>query len=166
MMEIQAFVGQATNADLDGILALQAKNQIDQGGTLSASLSRARVSAMMQEMPLIIVRREERVTGFLMTTTKEMNADLPIVQAMFDAYQGSPDAYVYGPVCVDVEERGKRLAQAMFEELRALEPGREGILFIRSDNEASLKAHSRMGMSEVAEFQFNDASFSVFSFTG
>lgn len=159
-------VRQATPADLDGIMALQAKNQIDQGGTLSASLPRERVSAMMQDMPLIIARRDERVTGFLMTTTKEMNADIPIVQAMFNAYQGAPGAYVYGPVCVDAEERGKRLAQAMFEELRALEPGREGILFIRSDNEASLKAHIRMGMHEIAAFQFNGGDFSVFSFIG
>jgi hypothetical protein len=31
-----------------------------------------------------------------------------------------------------MKERGKGLAQAMFEELRRLLPGREGILFIRS----------------------------------
>jgi predicted GNAT superfamily acetyltransferase len=166
MTEARSLVRRAVQSDIDGILALQAKNQIDQGGTLSASLPRSRVSAMMQEMPLIVALREERVTGFLMTTTKEMNADLPIVQAMFNAYPGGRNAYVYGPVCVDAEERGKRLAQAMFEELRVKEPGREGVLFIRSDNEASLKAHSRMGMSEVAVFQFNGSSFSVFSFVG
>jgi predicted GNAT superfamily acetyltransferase len=164
--QIQPIVSKATDADLDGILALQASNQIDRGGTLSASLSRSRVSAMMHEMPLIVARREERITGFLMTTTREMNADLPIVQAMFKAYLGAPDAYVYGPVCVDAEERGKRLARVMFEELRALEPGREGILFIRSDNEASLRAHIRMGMREVAGFQFSGFDFSVFSFIG
>jgi predicted GNAT superfamily acetyltransferase len=121
---------------------------------------------MMRDMPLIVARRDWVVTGFLMTTTRAMNADLPIVQAMFTAYQGTPDAYVYGPICVGAEERGKGLAQAMFKELRALEPGREGILFIRRDNEASLRAHARMGMREVAEFQFNGFDFAVFSYIG
>ncbi|MGH6643993.1 MAG: GNAT family N-acetyltransferase [Bradyrhizobium sp.] len=166
MTEDRSVVSEATNADLDGVLELQAENQIDRGGVLSASLSRSRVAAMMRDMPLIVARRGGLVTGFLMTTTKAMNADLPIVQAMFAAYQGRSDAYVYDPICVGAEERGKGLAQAMFEELRALEPGREGILFIRRDNEASLRAHTRMGMREVAEFRFNDFAFAVFSYIG
>jgi hypothetical protein len=78
MTEVRPLVRQATHSDLDGALALQAKNQIEQGGTLSAGLPRSRVSEMAQEMPLIIALREKRVTGFLMTTTREMNADLPI----------------------------------------------------------------------------------------
>ncbi|UVE16635.1 GNAT family N-acetyltransferase [Pseudomonas sp. LS44] len=166
MTDARAIVGKATAADLDGILELQAENQIDRGGALSASLSRSRVASMMRDMPLIVARRDGLVTGFLMTTTRAMNADLPIVQAMFTAYQGAPNAYVYGPICVGAEERGKGMAQAMFKELRALEPGREGILFIRRDNEASLRAHARMGMHEVAEFQFNGFDFAVFSYIG
>lgn len=159
-------IAQATEADLDGILALQAENQIDRGGMLSASLSRTRIAEMMGSMPLIIARSEGRIVGFLMTTTRAQNADLPIVQSMFSAYPGTAQAYVYGPVCVDTEARGKGLAQAMFAELCLLEPGREGILFVRRDNEASLHAHARMGMREVGSFQFNGADFSVFSYTG
>ncbi|SFW16174.1 GNAT family N-acetyltransferase [Pseudomonas sp. NFACC04-2] len=159
-------VGRANEADLDGILALQAANQMARGGSLSASLPRARVAAMMQEMPLIVARREGRITGFLMTTTRAMNADLPIVQAMFAAYHGAPDAYVYGPICVGEAERGKGLAQRMFAELRRLERGREGILFIRKDNEPSLRAHLKMGMKEVASFPFNGFDFAVYSYVG
>lgn len=159
-------VGRADEADLDGILALQAANQIERGGALSASLSRSRVTAMMRDMPLIVARDNGQVTGFLMTTTRTMNADLPIVQSMFSAYEGTNNAYVYGPICVGEQERGKGLAQSMFAELCRLEPGREGILFIRRDNEASLRAHTRMGMREVAEFQFNEFDFVVLSFIG
>jgi predicted GNAT superfamily acetyltransferase len=159
-------VSKATEADLEGILELQAANQLERGGTLSASLPRSRIVAMMDSMPLIVARRNRGVTGFLMATTRQMNADMPIVQAMFAAYHGTADAYVYGPVCVDVLERGKGLAQVMFAELRRLEPGREGVLFIRHDNEASFRAHARMGMREVAEFQFNGSGFAVFSYVG
>jgi hypothetical protein len=54
----------------------------------------------------------------------------------------------------------------MFMELRRLEPGREGVLFIRRDNEASLRAHARMDMREVAGFQFKGFDFAVFSYRG
>ena len=74
---------------------------------------------------------------------------------MLAAYSGATDAYVYGPICVSAEERGKGFAQAMFAELQRLLPGREGILFIRRDNPASLRAHEKMGMHEVAGFVFD-----------
>lgn len=162
----QATIGIATEADLDGILQLQAANQTARGGQLAAELPRARIAEMMASMPLVVAKRAGRVVGFLMTTTRSMNADLPVLRAMFEAYAGAPDAYVYGPICVDPAERGKGLAAAMFSALRKLEPGREGVLFIRSDNQASLRAHQHMGMQEVARFALGPADFAVFAYTG
>jgi hypothetical protein len=40
-------IGRATEADLDGIMELQAANQPDRGGMLSASLSRSRVAELV-----------------------------------------------------------------------------------------------------------------------
>ncbi len=159
-------IDRATEADLEGILELQAANQAEKGGSLSAGLPRLRIVAMMSEMPLIVARRNGRIIGFLMTSTRAMNADIPIIRAMLDAYTGTDDAYVYGPICVDLHERGKGLAQAMFAELRRLLPGREGILFIRRDNTTSLAAHEKMGMHEVASFEFGEADHAVFSYYG
>lgn len=159
-------VTRANEADLDGILELQAANQTARGGSLSASLPRSRVAAMMNDMPLIVARCGGRISGFLMTTSRAMNADLPIVQAMFAAYHGAPDAYVYGPICVGEEARGQGLAQRLFADLRRLEPGREGVLFIRKDNLPSLRAHLKMGMQEVAGFSFNSFDYAVFSYIG
>jgi predicted GNAT family acetyltransferase len=85
---------------------------------------------------------------------------------MLRAYRGTSDAYVYGPICVDEAERGRGLAGAMFAALRARLPGREGVLFIRRDNAASLRAHARMGMREVAGFTHDDAVFAVLSYVG
>lgn len=161
-----ATIGEATEADLDGILALQAANQIARGGMLSAELARDRIAEMMRSMPLVVARRDGRVTGFLMTSTRAMHAELPVIRAMFAAYPGAADAYVYGPICIDATERGQGLAAAMFAALRRLEPGREGVLFIRLDNEASLRAHRRMGMQQVATFALNGADFAVFSYVG
>ena len=159
-------VGRATEADLDGIIGLLAANQRDQGGMLSATFSRAFVAEMIREQPLIVARRSGRVVGFLMNGTREMNHDVPIVRAMLDAYPGTADAYVYGPVCVAAEERGKGLAQSMFAELRRLRPGREGVLFIRRDNPASLRAHEKMGMREVAAYTFDGKEYAILSYVG
>jgi predicted GNAT family acetyltransferase len=101
-----------------------------------------------------------------MTSTREMNADVPIISAMLAAYPGATDAYVYGPICVSAEERGKGLAQAMFTELQRLLPGREGILFIRRDNLASRRAHAKMEMHEVASFVFNGNDYVALSYVG
>lgn len=166
MTKGEADIGLASEADLDGIVALQAANQPEQGGTLSASLPRSRIAEMMREMPLIVARRGDRIAGFLMTSTRAMNADVPIIRAMLAAYSGTSDAYVYGPVCVGAEERGKGLAQAMFSELRRLAPTREGILFIQRDNSASLRAHAKMGMREVANFVFGGNELAVLSYIG
>ena len=151
----------ATEIDLDGIMELQTANQPERGGTLSANLPRSRIAEMMRAMPLIVARRGGRITGFLMTSTREMNADVPIIGAMLAAYRGGIDAYVYGPICVSAEERGNGLAQAMFAELQHLLPGREGILFIRRDNAASLRVHAKMGMREVAGFVFDENDYVV-----
>jgi predicted GNAT superfamily acetyltransferase len=156
----------ASDTELDAIIELQAANQPERGGTLTGNLPHSRIAEMMREMPLIVARRDNRITGYLMTSTRTMNDDVPIIRAMFNAYQGTANAYLYGPICVAAEERGKGLAQAMFLELRRLMPGREGILFIRRDNTASQRAHAKMGMREVASFVFGGNEFAVLSYLG
>lgn len=166
MIEIGLEIDRATEYDLEGILELQAANQPAKGGSLSASMPRSRIVEMMSGMPVIVARRNGRIIGFLMTSERATNTDIPIIQAMLAAYPGTDTTYIYGPVCVDAEERGKGLAQAMFAELRRLEPGREGILFIRRDNKRSLRAHEKMGMREVADFVFSGVDHAVLSYFG
>jgi predicted GNAT family acetyltransferase len=89
-----------------------------------------------------------------------------VIAAMLRAYPGAEDAYVYGPVCVAAEERGHGLAAVMFAALRAELPGREGILFIRTDNVASLRAHVRTGVRQVAEFEHDGAALIALAYIG
>jgi len=159
-------IGIADELDLEGILALQEANQPERGGTLSARFRRGRILTMMQDMPLLVARQQGRVMAFLMTSSKRMNADVPIIQAMLSAYRGSENSYVYGPICVAEEARGQGVAQALFIEMKRLLPGREGVLFIRRDNPASLQAHEKMGMLEVASFAFDDRDHVVLSYPG
>ena len=159
-------IARATHEDIDGILDLQDRNQPDRGGTLSARFSRDWFGSALAAMPVIVCRREGRVVGYLASSPLSAHAEVPVVQAMLAAYRGKPGAYVYGPICVDEVERGRGLASAMFEALRDRLPRREGVLFIRSDNTASLGAHTRMGMRQVADFTDGDAAYAVFSYAG
>ena len=101
-----------------------------------------------------------------MTTSQAVNKkrNIAIVDAMFASYKGNEDSYIYGPICVSNSQRGKGLAQLLFQELLHQKPNQEGILFIKSDNEASLKAHKKMGMHKVSGFRFNNADFDVFAY--
>lgn len=159
-------IGIAGPGDLDGILTLQDANQGARGGTLSAALPRARLEAMLADLPLVVARREARVVGFLLAASQGLVGDIPIIAAMLKAYPGTQDAYVYGPVVVAAEERGHGIAQSMFAALRRALPGREGILFIRRDNFASLRAHEKMGMRRVAGFDFGGAEHDVLAYIG
>lgn len=159
-------VGVATRADLSGIVALLKANLQQNGGSLSAGLPRRRIAMMLRKMPLIVTRRGKRISAFLMTTPRALNADVAVVRAMLEANPEHPDAYVYGPVCVSASERGQGLAGMLFEELRRRLPRRKGILFIRRDNHASIRAHVKMGMLEVNGFELGGHGFAVFIFTG
>ena len=151
--------------DIDGILNLAKENGPDYGGELSVRLERKHLQIPDQGLPNIVARRSGRVVGFLLTL--ERDQPLPaIVHAMLAVYPGSPNAYMYGPICVDAAERGRGIAVAMFEKLRRLEPGREGVLFIKASNEPSLRAHRKMGMREVAQYAFNGIPLVVFAYDG
>lgn len=159
-------ISRAKREDIDGILALQEMNQPEHGGTLSARLPRAWLETALNDMPLIVARRNGQVVGYLISASRDAVAGVPVIVAMLQAYPGAHDAYVYGPVCVATAERGQRLAEAMFAALRAELPDREGILFIRTDNAASLRAHARMGMRQVAAFEHEAAELIAFAYLG
>ena len=157
-------VARAENADVDGIVALSRLNEAENGGSLTGRRTQATVAAALARLPSIVARRDGRIVGFLLTADKTAPDLPPVVRAMLAAYPGAPDAYIYGPICVDASERGSGVAAAMVGELKRLLPGREGILFIRRDNPASLSAHRKLGMCEVAGFAHDGAEFAVFAY--
>jgi len=159
-------IARATHHDIDGILALQEENLPEHGGLLSARLPRGWFETALDDMPVIVARRAGRVVGYLVSASRDTVAGVPVIAAMLRAYPGAADGYVYGPVCVAANERGRSLAAAMFAALRALLPGREGILFIRTDNEASLRGHARMGMRQVACFEHDGVRFAALAYSG
>jgi predicted GNAT family acetyltransferase len=66
-------------------------------------------------------------------------------------------------VCIADSERGQGLLAKLYAALQRHYHGREAILFIRRDNAASLRAHERLGMHEVAGFALDGVDYAVFS---
>jgi L-amino acid N-acyltransferase YncA len=166
-MEVTDYeIALATRDDVPGILDLQDRNMRSNGGALSVPFSRAWFEAAINDMPIIVARSEGRVVGYVVSTPLTAQAHDPIVQAMLRAYPGIPGAYNYGPICVAESERGRGLAGAMFQALRARLPAREGLTFIRRDNTVSLKVHTKMGMQTVAEFAQGGVPYVVVAYVG
>jgi len=133
---------------------------------LSVRFSRDWFEAAIRDMPVMVARDGETVVGYVVSTPLSAQAHDPLIQAMLRAYPGAPGAYNYGPICVAESHRGRGLAIALFEALRAQLPGREGFTFIRADNAASRKVHARMGMREVAQFSRGDDVYIVVAYQG
>lgn len=154
----------ASTEDIPGIVAVQDPNVIDRGGGLSVRQSAEWFTRTMAEMPLVVVRRQGAVVGYVLATSLAAKAHVPIVQAMLQQYPPPAGCYLYGPVCVADAERGKGLAQWMFEELRRHLPDRPAMTFIRADNHASLRAHRKMGMRELGPFSANGEPHVAFAY--
>jgi L-amino acid N-acyltransferase YncA len=164
MSEPAPEIGQATKADIAGILALQDANHLDRGGLLSVRFPREWFEARLSDTPVIVARRGGRIVAYLITSSIEAQASAAIVQAMLNAYAHSKNAYIYGPVCVAADERGHGLASALFAALLARVPDWECFTFIRGDNTASLRAHAKMGMRTVATFTLSDVDYVVVAY--
>ena len=133
---------------------------------MSVPLSREWLQAAIGDMPIVVARKGDRLVGYVVSSPLTAQSDDPILHAMLKAYPGSPGCYVYGPICVDERERGKGVARAMFEALRAQLPEREGFTFIRADNAISRRVHSGMGMREAATFSVAGVDYVVVAYRG
>ncbi|NID14246.1 GNAT family N-acetyltransferase [Luteibacter yeojuensis] len=153
----------ASSVNVDDISALLQANAPSQGGSLTGEFPPDKVRKMIiGGMPVVVARREGRVVGVLFSAATDAPAP-PVVRAMLDAWSGGSGSYVYGPVCIADTERGRGLLPQLCAVLKKRLPGREAILFIRTDNIASIRAHERLGMREVARFFFESSDFVVFS---
>lgn len=158
------FYRRANISDLESILVLQYENQLHVGGTLSASLSSSLISEMIEAMPVIVAVCDKQLVGYLIISTPEMNADIPIVVEMLKVHPADDNSLINGPICVSDRMRGHGIAQGLYGELRRINPGHNYLCFIRADNDASIRAHSKIGMREVGRYLFNYVNHVIFSY--
>jgi len=145
--------------DIPEILVLQEANLAERGGGLTARQTADWFRHAILEKSLIVGRAERNIIGYVLGTSLAAKAHVMVVQTMLRNFPPPTDCYLYGPVCVAETQRGKGLAGALFQVLQAHMAGRPAMTFIRADNIPSLRAHRKMGMSELGSFIHADVSY-------
>lgn len=153
-------ISAAKPSDVAEIVALQRDNLIMNGGSLSVEFLASWFERVLSEMPIMVARRNSRLVGYIVASTRDHTRDQSLIEAKFRAYPTAPtDSYNSGPLCVAHRERGHGLALLLMNAQRRALPGREAIAFIRQDNAASRVVHEKAGYREVAEFVHDRISY-------
>jgi hypothetical protein len=154
----------AEASDAKRISALLTANSNDRGGMLLGAWPVEVIEGrILNNQPIVAATDEDgELLGALLTSEKVF-ADTPPVRVMLNVWPGDAGAYVYGPVCVASEARGRGVLEAMYAKIQTKFADREAILFIREDNPRSLHAHLRLGMRVVARFELEGEVFLVLS---
>ncbi|MBV8679776.1 MAG: N-acetyltransferase [Aquitalea sp.] len=146
-------------ADAAAIAALMLPDSSSQGGTLHGDFPLEKIrhwleQAMEDDMPVILAEDEAGLLGVLFTS-HATRLESPVSAAMALHHQGSTPFYFYGPVCIAPRGRGRGLLATLWQHVRQQLPGHKALLFINASNQASLRAHARLGMQVEGHFDID-----------
>jgi L-amino acid N-acyltransferase YncA len=144
-------------------------------GYLSAAFSEQQFREMNNDLCVVVCADREKIAGYACATSIEYNKGVPLVANMLKqfqhvSYKGKPlnayRSFIYGPVCIDKEYRGKGILNNLFDKMKWLilheHPELELLtVLIAKENIRSIKAHEKLDMETVGEFQFNNRTFLI-----
>ena len=145
--------------DYPQILHLQSANFIAnlaaeerKEGFLSAQFSASQTAAIAEDLGTMVAVVDEQVAGFLCAFRNEFDTGSPVIAKMLESYDrlsfqdrplSSFSSYIYGPVCIGREYRGRGLLRGLYEAQKKDLAGRFdiGVAFVSRNNPHSLQAH-------------------------
>jgi hypothetical protein len=169
--------------DYPAILDLQSANFIAnlsdaerKQGFLSAQFTPQQTAQIAEDLGIMVAVVDSRVGGFLCAFRKEFDTGSPVIATMLESYdrfsfQGKPlsslSTYIYGPVCIEREFRGRGLLRGLYEAQKKDLAGQFdiGVAFVSRNNPHSLRAHVHgLGMTEAGDFAVNDNVYVTLGF--
>ena len=153
----------ASADDAEAVGTLLAENSPASGGSLTGDWSPHVVARWLSRGGTIIVAHDGATLLGALLADEKAHATASVVRRMIETYSGADTAYVYGPVCIADSGRGKGVLGALHHAARRIFANREAILFIRADNARSLRAHEKLGMQVVGEFDVDEMRYLVLS---
>ena len=173
-------VGLATREDLDAILQLQRENiesalspdEAREQGFLTVVHTSVLLERMHAIAPSVVARCGNELVGYAITMPIACRSFVPLLEPMFAMLErldvgGRPlresRYYVCGQVCVARSSRGLGVFDALYRG-HAEQYGREYnwlVTEISTRNPRSLRAHSRVGFQEIAQYQDAQDDWSV-----
>lgn len=149
-----------TAKDISAVaLLLQANSESQQGG-LHGEYPLNRVEAMYQNSTnAIVALYQENIVAVVFSFPVTSFSIPPIAQAIHQRFpEITQNNWLYGPVCIDKSHRGKSLLKNLYQKICSLHGGHP-IAFINCKNIRSLKAHQKLGMEIVKNFEFDGTSW-------
>jgi len=133
-------------------------------GFLSAQFTPQQIARIAEDLGTMVALLDDQVAGFVCAFRKEFETGSPVIAKMLESYErvtfeerplAAFNSYVYGPVCIAREFRGRGILRGLYEAQRRDLSGQFelGVAFVSRSNPHSLKAHVQgLGMTDVGEF--------------
>jgi hypothetical protein len=176
-------IRQAVPGDYPAILALQAQNtpeqlspQQRQQGFIVSQMNEKQLASINSGLGILIATEEEQLAGFVCLMPTNAQPRPPVVDAMLhtlatqrfqDRVLNQQRVFLYGPVCLSAEWRGKGVLRQLFNAVksRTQQDFDVGALFVNEDNPHSLAAHvAGLGMTALTTFHCNNQSYQLVVF--
>jgi len=173
----------AVPEDYPAILRLQSNNFIEnlseserKEGFLSAQFTLEQTAAIAEDLRSMVAVVDHELAGFLCAFRREFDTGSPVIAKMLDSYdrvtfEGKPlssvNSYIYGPVCIARQYRGRGLLRGLYEAQKNDLAGRfeVGVAFVSRSNAHSLRAHvDGLGMIEVGDFELKGNIYVILAF--
>ncbi len=174
----------ATEADIDGILALQSQNlylnlSSDElaDGFVTTPFTPDLIRDLLDRDGVFIAEVGGKIVGYVLAGGWDFYAQWEIFRLMISrlpdlSFQGEKididRSFQYGPVCIDRTFRGSGILSQLLELIHSSFKDRLpiGVTFINQLNQRSLAAHHRkLGFEIIDEFEFNNGNFYTLAFT-
>jgi hypothetical protein len=166
-------------SDIDGVLQLQKKYQIDtiaeedkKDGFVTTSFTKEQLTKLIEEeQGLFIAENQDGIVAYVMAASWQYWSAWPLFAYMIQdlpnlEYRGQrlsvENSYQYGPICVDKSVRGSGVLEKIFELARKEMAKRFSFLvtFINKINPRSYEAHTRkLDLELLQEFDYNSNSY-------
>lgn len=173
----------AEASDLPKILSLQDKYILknlppedQQDGFLSIEYSLSDLERLNNELGIVVAVEDDCLYGYMIAQTIDSAINSPLVKAMVQRFpniffQGKMlselKVFLYGPVCIDKEWRGRGILEGLFAVMIQTLRGQfdVGVAFVSESNPRSMRSHvTKLGMQVVDSFDFGGKKYRTLAF--
>lgn len=183
-MDSPIIIRKAEPKDYSAIIQLQNANTPDQltdkekkQGFVVSSMTEETLNNINKNLGVLVAMENNNLAGFVCLATTDPLPKHPVVQAMFrtfpqQKFQGKSlidyRIFIYGPVLINAEFRGRGLLKNLFNEvvIYTKENFDLGVAFINERNPHSFAVHTEgLGMTCLKPFTAGDDRFQIVAFS-
>ncbi|HBO22824.1 N-acetyltransferase [Providencia sp.] len=149
-----------TKTDCNEVAQLLQANSQSQHGGLLGEFPLPKVEAMFtHSLSVVVARLDNKIIGVLFSFSLMSSALPPIAHLIMTEYPSVINHnWFYGPVCIDKKFRGQNILEPLYQYICTRNTGK-AVAFINTDNLRSIQAHHKLGMIEIAKFNYNDTEY-------